>query len=94
MVLIAGIIHVRPVLDISLTPLYCHQHQYHAMLEFNLPILDRFPRSTLHLGQGRPQRPAISDIKELPAILLEDSHSQTILKFQVILINFDLHFRE
>ena len=38
---------------------HCHQSQLHAMrdTEFGLPILNRFPGATLHLGPGRPPRP-------------------------------------
>ena len=51
-----------------------------------MPILDRFPGTTLHLGQGRPPRPCHIRLQGsaatigAPAILLEDSRSQAILK--------------
>ena len=52
-----------------------------------MPISDRFPGATLHLGQGRSPRPchirlhgSLATIGA-PAILLEDSRPQPILKF-------------
>ena len=55
--------------------------------EFDLPIQERFSRATLHLGRGQPQRPCHIRLQGsvatigAPAILLEDSRPQAILKF-------------
>ena len=51
-----------------------------------MPILDRFPRATLHLGRGRPPRLCHIRLQGsaatigAPAILLEDSRPKAILK--------------
>ena len=51
-----------------------------------MPVLDRFPGATLHLGQGRPPRPCHIRLQGnaatigAPAILLKDSRPQANLK--------------
>ena len=51
-----------------------------------MPVLDRFPGTTLHLGQGRPPRPCHIRLQGnaatigAPAILLKDSRPQANLK--------------
>ena len=90
LLLIAGIIHGRPVLDVSLTPLPPESTPCNAGHDCRNSVclfLDRLPGAPLLLGQGQQPRPCHIRLQGSPAtiealaILLEDFHPQAILRF-------------
>ena len=90
LVLIAGVNHGRPVLDVSLTPLPPESNPCNAGHGSRNSIClfwTGLSWVTLHLGQGKPPRPchirlqgSLATIRA-PAVLLEDYRPQAILKF-------------